>query len=248
MISIEDIKVSFYKGKLRYENDVLVPGRPFRNKTYGSCKMDIHSLKWVLDRQYDMYVAFNKFNKKFIKRTEGCIYPYVSEENVQEKYNIDGGLLITDIDKIPVNVADDIYNNAEKIFETVPNVLAICFSASHCIHIFSYDPKLKGNIYNQSWGSKNRDDSFKDEFEYRSKIQMCLIAYAIKTKIGIDLNNYPKSLDDRCCNPLQQLFIAPSPYKYNPYWTEIKIDKKDEKKLKGFYNYLFKKGGYSQPK
>ena len=248
MISIEDIKISFYKGKTYIDNNgVLVPERPKRDprKYKDGCKMDIHSLKWVLDRQYDMY---NTLNKPFIKRTEGCIYPYVSGENIQEKYNIDGGLLITDIDKIPVNVADDIYNNAEKIFETIPNILAICFSASHCIHIFSYDPQLKGDIYNQSWGSKNRDDSFKNEFEYRSKIQMCLIAYAIKMKIGIDLNNYPKSLDERCCNPLQQLYIAPSPYKYNPYWTEIKIDKKEEKKLKGFYNYLFKKGGYSQPK
>ena len=106
MISIEDIKISFYKGKTYKDNNgVLVPERPKRKEKYGSCKMDIHSLKWVLDRQYDMY---NNLNKPFIKRTEGCIYPYVSEENVLEKYNIDGGLLITDIDKIPVNVADDI--------------------------------------------------------------------------------------------------------------------------------------------
>lgn len=183
--------------------------------------MGITTLKAVLDR-----CASDEFKGKE-KGSSGCILPYVSEKFGDRPF-VHEGVVILDLDRF--NKESALRGKENRIFDKfdeiagkyLPNLLAMNFSYSHNLHVFIYDQTVT------------------DEQSYNrmSSIYTAIFAKVVKEVVGIDLREYEGALDEHQ-KAYQKLFINHSPYKWNPYCTQLSLTKSQLKGLQSEYKQLF---------
>ena len=162
-----------------------------------------------------------------VKGESGRIFKYTNPTAFPDSYNCDGCICI-DIDNIPDEVADTVFDNFEMLSHVMPNLLAMCFSHKHNLHVFLYDDRFVGNNIN------------KEEYLESANMWMAAFARVVKLKLNIDLREYEKALDKTGSEIYQAVFLCKTDYKWNDYCSVVALDKGDIKKLKAEYHLLFK--------
>jgi hypothetical protein len=182
----------------------------------------------ALLKSTDLYTTlkYQETITKGVKGQNGMIVMYTNNTAYPDKYSCDG-LFYIDIDNVS-EYSELIYSKFDELIRFMPNLLAVCFSASRNIHAFVYDERFKG------------DDIDVEEYRMWSKIYLSSFAWIVKKVCNVDLRDVECALDDHASRITQLMYLAYSEFKWNPYCTQAAFTKDDIKRLKAEYHTLFK--------
>lgn len=154
-----------------------------------------------------------------IKGKYGSIFVYESKQlAIYDDDLLSTGIILADIDYIPKQVADVIYDNFELLSEYFPSLLAIQYSSSYYInpnknglHIFIKSQRLN-----------------KEEYSQQAQICLAVIAQFVYKLLNIDLLSYDTKdksvLDFHNTNLTQRFNLFYSTFKYNENAEEFNLD------------------------
>ena len=157
------------------------------------------------------------------KGKSGAIFPYLSDV-VNPHTRVFDGVVFVDIDNCS-DISQSIFESFDKLYEVMPNLLAMNFSYSKNLHCYFYDEDVKEDY---------------SKYSERAILYLSAFAAAVRKVLNIDLRNIEGALDDHSKSPYQRLFLNHSPFKWNPYCCQSTINKEDTKRLKAEYHSLYR--------
>lgn len=172
---------------------------------------------------YDMMKMCASGEWKTLPKGKHSIHAYKSNIKGCKPYTFDG-VIFVDIDKFNADerlqgVQDVIFNRFDELCQDMPNLLCIKYSPSGNLHIFIYHQDIKDG----------------HKYEELARMYTCLLAKAIRHRIGVDLRDYDGAIDTHLCSPNQQLNVNDSPVRWNVMCSNITLSKKQKENLTAEY-------------
>lgn len=186
----------------------------------------------------DMLELCSKLKRNTSKHKDGSIFAYTSQGEIgmpDDKTDMhNSGVLFLDLDYLPKDITDLLYDNFESLCKKIPFLYAVQYSSSYYLkpnektglHIYGLSSELDYDEYNRMVG-----------------IAYAWIAHVVKADFGIDLascgvRDHEKDVLDTTAKLTQRLFLYYSPYKKNQFALPVHpdgIDKATVDELKKEY-------------